>query len=140
MVLCAFIISFTKSWKLTLVIATIIPYIVISTGFFGGWSAKVEGKVNETLNHASGVAEEALSSVLNVTALGASEKIVARFDVYLKSSARLFKRIGPLQACLYGNSKICSPLSTRWHANHLSVPRCVFRLRTGSVLRSQAAQ
>lgn len=105
MILTSFIISFTKSWKLTLVIATVLPYMVLMTGFFGGWNAKEEAKVNEILNHASGVAEEALSSVLNVTALGASEKIVARFDVHLKQASRFFKRIGPLQACIYGNSK-----------------------------------
>jgi ATP-binding cassette subfamily B (MDR/TAP) protein 1 len=79
--------------------------MIVTTGIFGGWSAKNEAKVNDILNHASGVAEEALSSILNVTAMGASEKIVARFDVYVKKAMRLFKQIGPLQACLYGNSK-----------------------------------
>lgn len=106
MILSAFIIAFTKNWKLTLVTATIVPYMIITTGIFGGMSAKVEAKVNEILNHASGVAEEALSSILNVTAMGASEKIVRRFDAYLKDAMRHFKRIGPLQACIYGNSKL----------------------------------
>lgn len=103
MITVSFVISFTKGWKLTLVTATIVPYMIITTGFFGGLSAKVEAKVNESLNHGSGVAEEALSSILNVTSLGASTKIVRRYEVYLKEASAAFKRIGPLQACIYGN-------------------------------------
>jgi ATP-binding cassette subfamily B (MDR/TAP) protein 1 len=103
MILVAFIISFTKNWKLTLVTATIVPYMIITTGVFGGLSAGVEAKVNERLNHSSGVAEEALSSILNVTSLGASTKIVRRYEVYLKEAMRFFKQVGPLQACIYGN-------------------------------------
>lgn len=103
--LCAFIISFIKSWKLTLATATMVVYIVLATGFFGGLNATVEAKIGESLNQASGVAEEALSSVLTVTALGASEKMVGRFTVYVKAAMRYFKHMGPLQACIYGNSE-----------------------------------
>ncbi|KAF2187080.1 multidrug resistance protein [Zopfia rhizophila CBS 207.26] len=103
MVTSAFIISFTRNWKLTLVTATMVPYMIVSTGFFGGLSTNVETKVNEKLSNASGVAEEALSSILNITAMGAKEKIVQIFDVHLKEATRYFKRIGPLQAGIYGN-------------------------------------
>lgn len=81
--------------------------MVITTGYFGGLSAVTEAKVNEMLNHGYGVAEEALSSILNVTALGAADKIVDRFDVYFKDAMRLARKIGPLQACIYGNSERC---------------------------------
>ncbi|KAH7124162.1 multidrug resistance protein 14 [Dendryphion nanum] len=103
MILCSFVVAFTRSWKLTLVTATSLPYLIIVVGFFGGMSANVEAKVNEILNQASGIAEEALSSILNIAAMGASEKIVRRFDVQVKSSMPHFRRIGPLQAIIYGN-------------------------------------
>ncbi|KAF1996279.1 multidrug resistance protein 14 [Amniculicola lignicola CBS 123094] len=103
MILCSFIIAFTRSWKLTLVTATVVPYMVLSTGLFGGLSTQTEVKVNKILGDASGIVEEALSSILNVTAMGASEKLVRRFDLYLKDAMRYFKRIGPYMAGIYGN-------------------------------------
>ncbi|KAF2270424.1 multidrug resistance protein [Lojkania enalia] len=103
MILSAFVISFTRGWRLTLVVATTVPYMVLSTGFFGGLSTKMEGKTTEILSTAAGVAEEALSSILNITAMGASEKIVRRFDVHLKEAMLFFRRLGPLQSCIYGN-------------------------------------
>jgi len=133
MILSAFVISFVKGWKLTLVTATVVPYMVVSTGFFGGLSTKVEGKVNEMISKAAGVAEEALSSIFNLTAMGASEKIIQKFDVYLKDATKYFKRIGPLQACIYGNSKL--PIDVTDEGLSVdSVLLCVFRLCTCTFL------
>lgn len=139
MILTAFVISFTRGWKLTLVVATIVPYMVVSTGFFGGLSTQAEGKVQETLSTAAGVAEEALSSILNITALGASEKIVGRFDVYLKDAMKSFRRIGPLQACIYGNSEFSAPRGI-CHANICSVLLRLLCLCAFALLWSEASE
>ncbi|KAF2463015.1 multidrug resistance protein [Lindgomyces ingoldianus] len=103
MILSSFVIAFTKNWKLTLVTATIVPYMVMSTMIFGALSTQTESKGNEILDTAAGVAEEALSSILNITAMGASEKMVRRFDEYLRKSSTFLKRIGPYMAGIYGN-------------------------------------
>jgi ATP-binding cassette subfamily B (MDR/TAP) protein 1 len=103
MILTSFIISFTRNWKLTLVTATVVPYMMVSTGFFGSLNAAAEGKLNQALSRASGVAEEALSSILNITALGAKTKILQRFDVHTKQAKHYSLRLGPLMALIYGN-------------------------------------
>ena len=105
MMVTAFVIALTKQWKVTLVTATIIPYMLLTTGFFGGLNAKTEGQLNEVLTRAAGVAEEALSSILNITAMGAKDKILKRYDVYLKEAKRQSIKMGPLMAAIYGNSE-----------------------------------
>ncbi|ORY00236.1 multidrug resistance protein [Clohesyomyces aquaticus] len=103
MIVTSFVIAFIKNWKLTLVTATIVPYMVITTGFFGALSTQTEAKSNAILEEAAGVAEEALSSILNITAMGAQDKLVRRFDGYLGRASKYLKRMGPLMAGIYGN-------------------------------------
>ncbi|KAF2726754.1 multidrug resistance protein [Polyplosphaeria fusca] len=103
MVITAFTIAFTRNWKLTLVSATVVPYMVVSIGFFGGWSAQTEQEEGESVSKAAGIAEEALSSIQSITALGASEKVVRKVNVHLTQASRLFKHTSILQAGIYGN-------------------------------------
>ncbi|PVH91703.1 multidrug resistance protein [Periconia macrospinosa] len=103
MMMCSFIIALTKNWKLTLACIPVVPWMIVLTGFFGGLSAKFEAKATTVLNQASGLAEEALSSILNVTAMGAAEKIVHRYSGHIRKAMRNWVPIGPLTACIYGN-------------------------------------
>lgn len=88
---------------MTLVIATMISYMLITTGILASADTKVEGKVPSALSNASSIAEEALSSVMNVAALGAKDKILQRFKKPIAVATQWDIRRGPLQASIYGN-------------------------------------
>lgn len=111
MMLCSFIIAFSRNWKLTLACIPIVPWMITMTSIFGGLSAKAESEVKKILNEASGLAEESLSSILNITAMGAVDKIVSRYASHIKKAMRLSTPIGPLTACIYGNSKLPSNMA-----------------------------
>ncbi|OCK85136.1 ABC transporter [Lepidopterella palustris CBS 459.81] len=103
MIITAFAIAFSRSWKLTLVVATIVPYMIFTTGFLGWLNTRIETKIKEILSKSSGIAEEALSSIINVTALGAQDKIVQKFRHNLDMAKPYASKIGPIQATIYGN-------------------------------------
>jgi ATP-binding cassette, subfamily B (MDR/TAP), member 1 len=103
MLVGAFAIAFTKSWKMTLVVGTSIPYVFIVTMILGSIDSFFETKQREKNTEASIIAEEALSSVSTIIALGAKEKIVDNFNIPLTAASRLALKIGPVQASLYGN-------------------------------------
>lgn len=104
MIITSFAVAFTKSWKLTLVTGTVFPYMLITSGAFAAVNTNVEAKVSHFLSQASGIAEEALSSILNITAMGAADKMVTRFDALLTKAYPYMIRIGPIQAGMFGNS------------------------------------
>src|SRR5207249_1808487 len=86
MIIGAFAIAFTKSWKMTLVVGTTIPYILITTMILGSIDSFFETKQRQKYSEASKIAEEALSSVSSITALGAKDKIVRNFNVPLATA------------------------------------------------------
>jgi ATP-binding cassette subfamily B (MDR/TAP) protein 1 len=110
MMVCALIIGFTQNWKLMFATITPIPWVIVTTGYFGGLNAKVQSQVSTTLNLASGIAEEALSSAVNITAMGAADKIVRRYAEHITQGMRQWTPTGPIFAFIYGNSKllVCS--------------------------------
>jgi ATP-binding cassette, subfamily B (MDR/TAP), member 1 len=103
MIIGAFAIAFTKSWKMTLVVGTSIPYVLIVTMLLGGIDSKFETKRGEQNTEAAKISEEALSSVSTITALGARDKIVKSFNVPVTAASRYTLKIGPVQASIYGN-------------------------------------
>jgi ATP-binding cassette subfamily B (MDR/TAP) protein 1 len=70
MIMTAFGIGFTKSWTFTLVVGTTIPYMFFITMILSAANSKLEVKQREIYARAAVIAEEALSSILNITALG----------------------------------------------------------------------
>lgn len=103
MIIGAFVIAFTKSWKMTLVVGTSIPYILITTMILGSIDSFFETKQREKNSESSKISEEALSSISTITALGAKDKIVDNFRVPLTAASRLSVKLGPIQASIYGN-------------------------------------
>lgn len=83
MLISAFVVAFISGWKLTLVTATTLPAVVIAITITVVLDGKLESKISDIYTKAAGLAEEALSSVRNVTALGANAKFHKRYDTYL---------------------------------------------------------
>ena len=103
MIVTAFAIGFSKSWKLTLVVGATIPWVLAITGILGSADSKLQSKQKDAYSEASSLAAEALGSVANILALGAKDKIIERFKKPLAVASHWAIRDGPIQASIYGN-------------------------------------
>lgn len=103
MLITAFVIAFTKSWKLTLVVGTTIPYMMLATMGLSSVDSKFEGKMRSAYTQASSIAEEALGSVVSIISLGAIDNVIRKFQQPLLLASKYGKLIGPTQATMYGN-------------------------------------
>jgi ATP-binding cassette subfamily B (MDR/TAP) protein 1 len=103
MLCTAFVIAFAKSWRLTVVTATIIPYMIFTTGLLSFLNARLEKKMRAIYLTASGMVEEWLGSVPTVTALGGADKVAARYREVTRECKTLGIKMGPLEAGMFGN-------------------------------------
>ncbi|KAF7164596.1 hypothetical protein CNMCM5623_009053 [Aspergillus felis] len=96
MLTAGFVVAFTQQWKLTLVTATTLP--VLFAGFYITFSldSKIEGKILEVYNSASGLAEEAMSSMRMVTALNIGKRLAQKYDITLAEAQKLGLTKGPV--------------------------------------------
>lgn len=62
--------------------------------------SKVEKQILETLGKAGGIAEEALSTIRNVIAFGAKDKLVEKYEGYLDTVQKLGMKKG-IRRCFY---------------------------------------
>ena len=82
----AFIIGFVESWRLTLILVSVVFAIVFSMGFFSSFIVKWNKKALDAYAEGGTVAEEVLSSVRNATAFSTQDKLAKQYDVYLSSA------------------------------------------------------
>ena len=98
--LLSIITAFVYGWDLTLVIMTMIPFMVI----FGGMAAKVQSSFAEremaAYGKAGAIAEEALSAIRTVVAFGGQQKEVVQYGERLEGA----KKSGILRGMLTGVS------------------------------------
>ncbi|ORY83184.1 P-loop containing nucleoside triphosphate hydrolase protein [Protomyces lactucae-debilis] len=88
----AFIIAFIKNWKLTLILASILPAMMLA---MGGISTFVEKYTKQTLEfYSTGgtLAEEVISSVRITQSFGTQEKLAKLYDSFLGSSEKAGKK------------------------------------------------
>ncbi|RHZ65785.1 hypothetical protein Glove_311g54 [Diversispora epigaea] len=80
----AFVIAFTKSWKLTFVICCLIPLISITSGVINKLSAAFMKRTSDFYSHSGTIAEEAISTIRTVAAFGTQKKLSKLYDYHLK--------------------------------------------------------
>ena len=94
------IVAFIYGWDLTLVIMSMIPFMII----FGGMAAKVQSsfaeKEMEAYGKAGVIAEEVLSAIRTVVAFGGQEKEIERYEKNLQGA----KKSGIIRGMLTGIS------------------------------------
>ena len=103
MIVTSFTIALTKNWKLALACITIVPWTITITGSLASIDTKLEARIKAIYSEASTIVEEALSSIENITALGASDKIVAHFQKYVNRAMRHVRMRGVLWSTIFGN-------------------------------------
>lgn len=101
MLVTAFIVAFVKGWKLTLVTATTLPAAVIAVSITIALDARLEAKILEIYSKAGGLVEEALGSVRVVTAFGAHNKLLKKYEAYLDVAKTFGVKKGPVLGTQY---------------------------------------
>lgn len=79
----AFVISFIRYWKLTLILSSTVVAIVVTLGAMGSFIAKLSKIYMGYFAEGGSVAEEVISSIRNATAFHTQEKLARRYDTYL---------------------------------------------------------
>ncbi|KAJ3333668.1 GTPase-activating protein [Blyttiomyces sp. JEL0837] len=77
--IASFGIAFWRSWRLTLVLMSVIPLIVVSAIITNTFAARFQAKILQMYSKAGTIAEETLSSVRTVTAFNGQKKMTARY-------------------------------------------------------------
>ncbi|KAF3913357.1 hypothetical protein ABW20_dc0105575 [Dactylellina cionopaga] len=103
MLLAALIISITYSWKLALVCFTTTVWTIVATGGLTTVVMKLQAKIKDVYIACASVSEEALGTTQTINALGASEKMVNKFQGFVNRALQTQKYHDPLWASVYGN-------------------------------------
>ncbi|KAL2914037.1 hypothetical protein HK105_206482 [Polyrhizophydium stewartii] len=77
--LSGFVIAFTKSWRLTLVLLSVIPLFIVSAGTIGVLSGRFQTRILSLYSAAGTLAEETISAARTVIAFGAQGKMSKRY-------------------------------------------------------------
>ncbi|KAK9687675.1 hypothetical protein K7432_014694 [Basidiobolus ranarum] len=84
----AFIIAFTRNWKLTLVLSCIIPLIAMSVGVLNFFNTKYVKKALDYYSISGTLAEEVFSSIRTAVAFGQQKKLSEMYDVNITNAKK----------------------------------------------------
>ena len=65
-----YVVAFVRSWKLTLVLMSILPCVLVTGAIMGSYVLKLQTSELDKVSKAANVAQEALSSVRTIKAFG----------------------------------------------------------------------
>lgn len=107
----AFVISFIKYWKLTLILSSTVFAIVAVMGGGSTFIVKYQKRSLESYALGGTVAEEVVSSIRNATAFSTQDKLARQYDSHLKEAEKwglklkiaLAVMIGAMMAVIYLN-------------------------------------
>jgi ATP-binding cassette subfamily B (MDR/TAP) protein 1 len=107
-VIALYIVSFVKSWLLTLVASASLPFILVTYGALIGPFLKIH-KVTEKLHaDASAMAFEIFSSIRVVTAFGAEDKLGKQHEDILERAAQNARKAAPLMGLMLAPSMMAT--------------------------------
>lgn len=90
------ILAFLNGWKLTLVMLSCAPVIIICNGIVSKVQTSLTAQEMASYSNAGSVAEEVLSSIKTVMAFSGEDKEVERYKAQLEGSQRMGIRRGLL--------------------------------------------
>lgn len=121
-IVAAFVVALHSQWKLALVTATVIPAAVLAISITGAIDEKKEKDLNQVKAEAATAAEEVFGSIRTVRALGAEDKLSARYKAFGDQSTSIAwsrlpvvgTQVGSYMFALYGAYALAF-----WYGMHL---------------------
>lgn len=82
------ILAFTKGWKLTLVVLSVMPALVLAAALMGKYLAESTSGGQDSYAEAGGVADEVLSSIKTVMAFGGQDRELKRYETKVEKARK----------------------------------------------------
>jgi ATP-binding cassette subfamily B (MDR/TAP) protein 1 len=79
----AFVIAFATSWKLTLILSSVIFAILINAALYSGYMMKTSSESITAFAHGSTLADEVLSSARTAVAFGLQDRLSKQYEKHL---------------------------------------------------------
>lgn len=87
--MAAFVIAFISQWKLTLILVSMIPALLILVGGVGAFDAIINAKLFKTYGDAASYADSLFGGIRTVHAFNLQSKVMAKYDEFLRSALKL---------------------------------------------------
>ena len=84
----AFVVSYVKSWKLTVILTSTVLAITLAMGGGSSFIVKTSKQSLEAYGLGGSVAEEVISSIRNATAFGTQDKLAREYDKHLTQAEK----------------------------------------------------
>ncbi|EME44943.1 hypothetical protein DOTSEDRAFT_52355 [Dothistroma septosporum NZE10] len=97
----SFIIALAVQWKLALIAMSILPVLLGTIAVLIGIDVKIEARIMRFYSTGAALAQDAISSIRTIHAFGAQDKIVAKYDEFLKAAHKIGKKKSPLYGVLF---------------------------------------
>jgi ATP-binding cassette subfamily B (MDR/TAP) protein 1 len=81
-------IAFWRSWKMTLVLMSVIPLITISSGIMNVINAKFQTRIQNLYSKSGNIAEESIAAARTITSFNAQEKVSKRYNESLAGARK----------------------------------------------------
>eukprot|EP00931_Biecheleriopsis_adriatica_P045750 TRINITY_DN26207_c0_g1_i1.p1 TRINITY_DN26207_c0_g1~~TRINITY_DN26207_c0_g1_i1.p1 ORF type:complete len:1311 (+),score=206.85 TRINITY_DN26207_c0_g1_i1:130-4062(+) len=90
----AFVVAFTKDWRLTLIMMAVVPFMALAFGVAQKVMARSAAMQQEVYAKAGGLAEASISSIRTIAAFQGYERALASYDKQLANGQRRGTRAG----------------------------------------------
>ncbi|SPJ90383.1 related to ATP-binding cassette multidrug transport protein ATRC [Fusarium torulosum] len=97
-----FIIAFISQWKLTLILMSIVPALLIIVGIVGGLDATIETKILKIYGQAGSFAETVFASIRATKAFGLGPRMTSEYSKILDEARVLGDKKNALYSFLFG--------------------------------------
>ncbi|KAK7227925.1 hypothetical protein V2G26_000095 [Clonostachys chloroleuca] len=97
----SFIIAFVSQWKLTLILSTIVPALLLVAGFAGALDAGIETKILKTYARAGSLAETVLASIRTIKAFELVPRMTHEYSKILGEARTLGNKKNALYALMF---------------------------------------
>lgn len=103
----AFVVALAIQWKLTLIVMTSIPAVILFIGVCVPLDARIESRIIKIYSEAAALAEEAFSSVKTVHAFWAHNRIITKYEDFLQAAHTEGKKKSLIYAVLFSTQYFC---------------------------------
>ncbi|KAL1902761.1 hypothetical protein Sste5346_000671 [Sporothrix stenoceras] len=102
-ILASIIIAFTYSWLLTLVISSILLYIIIVVSIVLPHVVKAEASLTRAETVANSIASESFGNIRMLMACGAEDKMARKYGEWVQKARQYGQHMAPFLASMFGN-------------------------------------
>lgn len=116
------VIMAVSSWRLTLVMLSIVPVVAVGATFYAKMLRRVSRQVQDALGEAAAVADETLGGIRTVRAFAREQVEIARYGAAVERSFELARRRARLRGVFMGATTFLgygSIAAVVWYGGHL---------------------